>query len=92
MRQRAEALIAVDLLKEEGVNVPRDMSVVSFGPMLWGAVTQKPRLTVLEADLKDYGFKCYSMFREARDRSAPRKTVMEWKLTPGGETLAPPRT
>lgn len=88
----AEAVMAVRLLETQGVNVPRDMSVVSFGPMLWGASDQRPRLTILDTDLKEYGFKCHRMFKDARDRHEPRKEAMEWTLAPGGETLAPPRS
>jgi len=87
----AEAIMVMDLMASEGMVIPRDMSLVSFGPMWWGGLTRKPKLTTFDVDLKESGARCFRMFKQAREHTKPRVENMEWKMTPGGETLAPPR-
>jgi len=85
-----EALMAVQLLKEAGLSTPRDMSILSFGPMWKGVFMDRPVLTTFDADLTTCGHKCFEMFKQARDGGVPRTEVMKWELAPGGETVGPP--
>lgn len=85
-----EALHFVRQLTAEGVQVPGEMSVVSFGPQWRGIYQGKPALSTFDADLAEYGRRCFEMFKEAREGKPPRLETMDWNITAGGETLGPP--
>ncbi len=85
-----EALTGAELLKADGLSIPRDISLISFGPNLRGFAMNRPMLTTLETDLGGCGLKCFEMFKEARNGGVPRMETMKWELNPGGETVGPP--
>ncbi len=89
--ENVEALTFVQQMTLEGVRIPQDMSVVSFGPLWRGFFQGRPPLSTFDAALDLYGRKCFEMFKEAREGKPVRQETMEWRLSPGGETLGPPR-
>jgi LacI family transcriptional regulator len=86
-----QAMLAVQILREMGMEVPRDVSLAAFGPLSFVAQFQKPTLCLIEADLVKAGSLAYGLYKEAKEGAKPRSLSVDWKWLGTGESIAPPK-
>ena len=84
-----QASLGLEILRRLKVRVPKDLSLVSFGPLSFLAQFQKPELCLMETDLVEAGAQAYELYREARDGKKPRSVTMDWRWTGKGGTVGP---
>jgi DNA-binding LacI/PurR family transcriptional regulator len=86
-----QAALAVQILGEMGLEVPRDLSLVAYGPLSRVAQYPTPSLCLLEADLVHFGRKTYELYREAKEGGKPRTLSIDWNWVGAGTSIGPPK-
>lgn len=75
----AQAAVALDLLARDGIEAPRDLSVIAFGPE---PVSERGRpipLAILDADLLAEGERCYQLFQALKMGQSIQSQEIVWK-------------
>jgi DNA-binding LacI/PurR family transcriptional regulator len=85
-----QAMVVLDILKARGVEVPGQVSLVSFGPLPNTGRARTPRLSLVDADLEAEGRACYAMIKARLAGAAPETRVIAWRRGEGGGTVGPP--
>jgi len=83
-----QAEVILDLCQAQGLRVPQDLSVISFGPRSQGQRARKPLLSLLETDLHQGGVDAYGLVKEGLEGKAPRVLTLPWSSQAEGATLA----
>lgn len=78
----SQAVVALDLLAAQGVNVPKDLSLISFGPSPVAARGRQVPMAVVEPDLIAEGERCYRMFQALIRGEAVESEEMRWNYRP----------
>jgi LacI family transcriptional regulator len=85
-----QASLGIEILRKKRIQVPRDLSLVAFGPLSFVAQFQKPALCLLEADIRGAGAKAYELFKQAKEGQEPQSLCIDWKWAENGESAGPP--
>jgi DNA-binding LacI/PurR family transcriptional regulator len=83
-----QASVLQDLLQQRGVRVPKDLSLLSFGPRPSGQRARQPLLSLLDCALDQGGALAYQLVREGLEGRPVRSLTLEWSAQPQGTTLA----
>ncbi len=86
-----QAALAVQVLREMGLEVPRDLSMVAYGPLSRVAQYPTPSLCLLEADLVHFGRKTYELYKQAKEGGKPRTLSIDWNWVGTGTSIGPPK-
>lgn len=74
----SQACVALDLLAEEGVQAPRDLSVITLGPVPASQWGRPVPLAVVSADLMEDGERCYQMFQALKRGESVEPQEIHW--------------
>lgn len=86
-----QAILTMQVLKRRGIKIPKDMSMIAYGPFPMVSQFQIPSLCLVEADLIKSGSEAYDLYKEAKQGGKPRSISIEWKWDGTSESIAPPR-
>lgn len=78
----SQAAVALDLLQAQGVNVPRDLSLISFGPLPVSERGRAVPLALVEPDLIAEGERCYRLFQALARGEAVESEEIRWNYRP----------
>jgi len=84
-----QAMLAVEILKRKGIEVPRDLSLAAYGPLSFVAQFQRSTLCLIEADLFKAGSQVYELYKEAQQGKKCRSISIEWKWLGQGNSDTP---
>jgi DNA-binding LacI/PurR family transcriptional regulator len=86
-----QAALGIEVLRKLGLEVPRDISLVAFGPLSPVAQFHRPSLCLIEPDLVNAGIGAYELYKEAKDGKTPRGISIDWRWAGIGESIGPPK-
>jgi len=73
-----QAVICLDVLAEQGVAVPRDLSVISFGPRPFAIRARRHALALVDVDLAAAGARAFRALRRLQAGEKVVEAPLEW--------------